>query len=138
MIRMKRLSLALVLCCLSSFAWSQGVPAPISYLSAATTNSTLVRNTTTVMKSGLFINTTATIYYLKLYDKSTAPTCGTDTPVRRIPIPFGTTSSGAGVVDIPPDGIAFALGLGFCLTGGNADNDTSSAATGVTINFTIK
>jgi hypothetical protein len=119
-------------------ARAQAVPAPLSYLSAASTNCTLVVNTGAVYKSGLFINTTATLYYLKLYDTNVVPTAGAGTPVRRIPIPFGTSSSGGGVPDNPLDGLSFRSGIGFCLTGGIADNDSSNAATGLTLNFGIK
>ena len=98
--------------------------APLKWLSAAGTNATLVRSGSTVLNTLVSINTTVALYYLKLYNKSTAPTCGTDTPLWTVPIPFGATSSGGGVV-LPTGGLIFPLGLGFCLTGGIADNDTA-------------
>jgi hypothetical protein len=109
--------------------------APVKYLSAATTNSTLVQAGRLVLNVVLPINTTTTVYYLKLYDKATAPTCGTDVPKWTIPVPFGASNSGGGVALPTANGAQFNLGLGFCLTGGIADNDTSSAATGVALNF---
>jgi len=50
---------------------------PKKYLSAATTNSNLVRAGKTAVAAIVPVNTNATTYYLKLYDKATAPVCGT-------------------------------------------------------------
>jgi hypothetical protein len=110
--------------------------APLKWLSAATTNSTLVKSGNTVLNALVPINTTVALYYLKLYNKATAPTCGTDTPLWTVPIPFGASNSGSGVA-LPTGGLQFPLGLGFCLTGGIADNDTTNAATGVAINMGV-
>lgn len=109
--------------------------APKKYLSAASTNATLVQTGRAVVYTLAAVNTTATIYYLKLYNKATAPTCGTDTPVMTIPVPAST--AGDGIVVAPTVGILFQLGLGFCLTGAIGDSDTTNAATGVAINFGV-
>lgn len=106
---------------------------PFSVLSQASNNSTLVYGENSLLKTIIVINTTATQYYLKIYNKRTAPTCGTDTPVLRIPIP--QVANGGGVVEIATEDMKFPLGIGFCLTGGLADNDNSNAATGIAINF---
>lgn len=112
--------------------------APKKYLSAASTNSTLVRAGRNLLKVVLPINTTATLYYLKFYDKATAPTCGTDVPIFVIPVPTTGTAGQGGGVSLPMDtGLQFNLGVGFCLTGGIADNDTTVAATGVAINLGV-
>lgn len=103
---------------------------PSSYLSAATTNSTLIYGNGATLSWIVVGNTTATTYYLKLYNESTAPACGTDTPFMRIPIPAGLDS-------IPIDGAQFPIGIGFCLTGALADADTTPAATGVALNFGV-
>jgi hypothetical protein len=121
--------LSISLACAQSF--------PRKYLSAATTNSTLVNAGPTLLKYLVTVNTTAALYYLKLYNKATAPTCGTDTPLWTVPVPYGASSAGGGAVMPIPDGLQFPLGLGLCLTGGIADNDTTSAATGVAINLGI-
>lgn len=109
---------------------------PLKYLSAASTNSTLVHAGPTYLNALIVVNTTTTIYYLKLYSKATAPTCGTDTPLWTIPIPYGASNAGGGVAT-PNGSLQFPLGLGFCLTSGIADTDTGSATTGVAINFGI-
>ena len=133
------------LICIIAFAAALflGVPAcaqqagPYTYQTLASTNSTLVRGSRTVIKSLLPINTTSVIYYLKFYNKATTPTCGTDTPVWVVPIPFGSGGSGGGVALTIPDGLFFNLGLGFCVTGGIANTDTTPAATGVVVNLGI-
>lgn len=67
------------------------------------------------------INAT-TPYYLKLYDKATAPTCGTDTPVARFVIPPNFSGNNG----VFPVGKKFTLGIGFCIVTGIADNDNTS------------
>lgn len=62
------------------------------------------------------------IRYLKLYDKATAPTVGTDTPKITIPI----TAGGPHVIPTDQDGILFESGLGVGATTGIADNDTGA------------
>ena len=90
------------------------------------------------IKTIVSINTTTLIYWLKLYDTSTAPTCGSGTPVQKYPIPFGAANSGGGFVIPIPDGMQFFNGIGFCLTAAQANSDTGNAATGVVLNFTVK
>lgn len=119
------------------YAATAGGCTPVHYLSAATNNSTNVKASAGQLYNNVtVINTTATLYYLKLYDKATAPTCGTDTPVQTYPVPAST--SGAGVVTPINVGMAFTTGIGFCLVAGLADNDNTSAATGVAINTCYK
>lgn len=106
------------------------------YLSAANNNSTLVKGAATAVYQVIAVNTTATLYYLKLYDKVTAPTCGTDTPVATYPLPASAT--GAALVIPRSVGLGFNSGFGFCLVGGLADNDNTNAATGIAINFDFR
>jgi len=76
-------------------------------------------------------NLAATVRYVKIYNKATAPTVGTDTPVMTIPL---VTGGGANVeYNI---GIPFSLGLGIGATTGVADNDTGApAANDVVVNI---
>lgn len=116
--------------------WTVTGATPVHYLSAASTNSTNVKASAGTVLSLTAINTTATIYYLKLYDKATAPTCNTDVPVHTLPVPASATA--AGLTVNPFLGLNFSSGIGFCLTGGIADNDNANAATGVAINLGYK
>lgn len=109
---------------------------PYHLLSTASTNSTNVKASAGTLFNIAVVNTTGVIYYLKFYDKASAPTCNSDTPVLNIPIPANTF--GAGIVVPGFIGFNFTLGIGFCLTGALADNDNTNAATGVAINLGYK
>lgn len=126
---------AIVLVIMAPLALAQDITGkPFSALSTASNNATLVYNDRAVGKNLTVINTTATQYFFKLYDKKTAPTCGTDTPVWRIPIPQNT--AGGGVVAVSLENMQFFNGIGFCLVANLADSDNTNAATGVAINMT--
>lgn len=116
--------------------WGVTGATPVHYLSAASTNSTNVKASAGTVFSVTAINTTTTIYYLKMYNKATAPTCGTDTPVHTLPVPASATA--AGLTVNPFLGLNFTAGIGFCLTGAIADADATAAATGVAINIGYK
>lgn len=114
-----------------------GGATPYHYLSTASTNSTLVSTGAHSLYEVTLINTTATLYYLRLYDATSAPTCSSGTGVvHTYPIP--ASASGAGVAVSVPFGVAFTNGLSFCLTGGIADTDNTNAATGVAVNLSYK
>ena len=110
--------------------------APKKYLSAASNNATVVYGRSSLLNMVHVENTTATIYYVKFYNKATAPTCGTDVPVLTIPAPASATG-GAPVVLAPAQGMKFGLGVGFCIVAGIADNDNTNAATGVAVNVAV-
>jgi hypothetical protein len=128
-----RFIIAAFLVCYAAVANAQQ-GSPVGYLSQANNNATIVLAGQVAVSAIVLINTTTTVYYLKLYDKATAPVCGTDIPKWRIPIPYGASNSGGGVA-IPNGGLLFYTGFGFCLTAGIADNDNTSAATGIALNF---
>ena len=74
---------------------------PFSALSAASNNSTLVYNDRALGKNLTIVNTTNTQFFFKLYDKKSAPTCGTDTPLpaaacQSCRTPFPPLSAGYG------------------------------------------
>lgn len=95
-----------------------------SKISTANNNSTNIKATAGTVYSISAGNINAAVRYLKLYDKATAPTCGTDTPVMRIPLPTG----GANVTREFPVGAAFANGIGICIVTGATDADNTSTA----------
>lgn len=123
------------LCPVAAFAQS----APLTYDSQANLNPTIVVVGKAQLRLLNPMNTTTTVYWLKFYDVSVAPTCGTTLPVKfKVPVPFGAANSGGGAVIPVPDGLQFQNGIGFCLTGAQADNDTTNAATGLVINLGVK
>ena len=75
------------------------------------------------------------VRYLKLYNKATAPTVGTDTPIATIALQPNTTYALFDLVSCMP-GAYFTLGIGYGLTTGQADNDTGALTAGdVVINI---
>lgn len=104
---------------------------PYKLISANSTNSTLVHAGTTRLASYFVSNQNASARFVKLYDKATAPTVGTDVPKWTIAIPGG---SAANLSFAEP--ILFVLGLGIGTTTGVADADTGAvAATEVVVNL---
>ncbi len=99
--------------------------------SAASTNATNCKNAAGLLYGVELINTTSTIYYLRLYKLSSSPKCSSATGfIRTIPIPHGT-GAGAGLSSFYTVGETYGTGIGFCLTGGGSSTDNTNAATGV-------
>lgn len=99
-------------------------PTPYKLNSAASTNATSVSATANTLLLGYYIsNTNSSVRYVKFYNKASAPTVGTDTPVLVLAIP----GSGAANVSFP-DGVNFTTGLAFATTTGAADSDTGAVA----------
>lgn len=128
-----------------------GPDTPVTcYVAAsASTNSTICKASQGNVYHYRLSNTTATIYYLRMYNLAVAPTCSSATGfVESIPIPAST--SGAGRSDGQPNGQSLtavatastsastAAGIGFCITGGAANTDNTNAATGVFVTLEIK
>jgi hypothetical protein len=113
-------------------AGTPAVPAtPYFVNSAASTNGALILTGTSGLQAFYATNTGAAAAFVKLYNKATAPTVGTDVPEMIIPVPAAV--GGVPGVAAPPigfNGFRFALGLGIAITGGAADNDTTAVAAG--------
>lgn len=67
-------------------------------------------------------NAAAAARYLKVYDKASAPTVGTDTPKMTITLPATT----AFAIMMPERGVLFPTGLAYAMTVNAADNDTTA------------
>lgn len=104
--------------------WLRGGLTPSQTISAASTNSTNVKASAGVVGLVTVSNINAAARYLKLYNKATAPTVGTDTPVQTYLIPASSVQH----IPIPEKGIAFSLGIGFGLTTGVAASDTGAVS----------
>lgn len=105
----------------------------VKYLSTASNNQTLVATGGRALFDITVFNTNAATAYLKFYNKVTAPTCGTDTPIAVIPLVQNIPVNSTSIV-----GRLFNLGLGFCIVAGIADNDNTNATTGIVTNITYK
>jgi hypothetical protein len=111
--------------------------APCFLSSAATTNATNCKASAGNVYGFRAVNTTSTLYYLRMYNTAAAPTCSSATGfVETIPIPASTT--GAGVVSMPSVPVGYATGISFCLTAGSSSTDNTAAATGVFLTVIYK
>ena len=107
-------------------AGTPAVPATAFFVnSAATTNGALILTGTSGLQA-FFASNTGTEAFVKLYNKATAPTVGTDVPEMVIRVPAN------GQVELTPgfNGYRFPLGLGIAITGLAADADTTAVAAG--------
>lgn len=108
------------------------VPAtPYFVNSAASTNGALILTGTSGLSAFYATNEDASVAYVKLYNKATAPTVGTDIPEMTIPVP-AAASGVPGVANpfIGFHGFRFALGLGIAITRNAAHTDTTAVGAG--------
>lgn len=108
------------------------VPATPYFLnSAATTNGALILTGTSNVSSFYATNEGATAAYIKLYNKATAPTVGTDVPEMTIPVPAAVSGMpGVATIPIGFHGFRFALGLGIAITRNAVHTDTTAIGAG--------
>ncbi len=117
---------------------------PYSFISTASANLTSVTAAPSTLCSLTVINPGATLQYVRLYNKASAPdpsncSANSDCAVIYIPIPAASDSLGAGVtIPLPPAGWAFSLGIGFSISGAACTVQTTcvdetSALAGTTI-----
>jgi len=100
---------------------------------AANTNPTLVKASAGRVYKIQGYNAAAAVRYLKLYNKATAPSVGTDTPV----ITLALQPSAAFALDFANIGFYFATGIGFGLTVASADNDTTALTAGDIVGMNV-
>jgi hypothetical protein len=113
-------------------AGTPAIPAtPYFVNSAATTNGALVLTGTSGLCALWASNIGATAAFVKLYNKATAPTVGTDVPEMIIPV-AAAVGGFPGIAEISPgfNAYRFPLGLGIAITGAVADSDTTAVAAG--------
>lgn len=106
--------------------WSPG-----NVISAATTNTGTIKTSPGQLGSVIVINNGASWAYVKLFNKASAPTLGTDTPVHTIGVP-----PGGGASYPVPAGVLFTTGIAYAITGGIALTDaTAISANSVAFNY---
>lgn len=101
---------------------------PYQYISLASTNATVVKATGGVVTSVVANNINAAVRYLKFYDKATAPTVGTDTPVHTIAMPAASVQN---ITFAYP--LGFTNGIAFAITSGVAVADTGAVSANETV-----
>lgn len=95
-------------------------------ISAASTNATSLKASAGTLHQLYAVNLNAAVRYLKFYNKASAPTVGTDTPVATFPIPASATGAGFQINFDP--GFDFSTGIAYATTTGVADSDTAAVA----------
>lgn len=95
--------------------------------SAATTNATSVKASAGRITSCVATNNGAAVCFLKLYNKASAPTVGTDVPALVISIPANGVPA---EVPCGPLGLQFSTGIAYALTNLIADADTTAVVAG--------
>jgi len=103
-----------------------------SLTTAATTNAAVVKSSAANLFDLTLSNPTATAVVVKLYDKATAPTVGTDIPKVTIPVPAGAMVP----VQFGQNGKRFTSGIGIAVTANAAATDTAAAVAGVQVHGT--
>ena len=109
-------------------------PAGTTYnvVTTASTNSAVVKATAGMLYEITISNPTATAAYVKLYNKATAPTVGTDVPVFTQAVAAGATVA----LSFGQVGKRFATGIGIACTAAAAATDTGVSVAGIQINAT--
>jgi hypothetical protein len=93
-----------------------------------TTNATLVKAAPATLYGYSLHNSAAAAVHVKVYDKTSAPTVGTDAPWFTISIPANQSTT------IPlPDGLPSSRGFGWAATTGAADSDTGALVAADTV-----
>jgi len=92
--------------------------------SSASTNATLVKNAPGDLRAVFGHNASASLLFLKLYNKASLPTVGTDSPALSLALPPSSSFS------FDFSGHYFSAGIGFALTAGAADGDTAAIGAG--------
>lgn len=101
-------------------------------VSAASTNAASVKASAGNLFEITASNVTATATFVKLYNKASAPTVGTDVPVLTISVPANTTVA----MQFGSQGKRFATGIALAVTAAAAATDTAAAVAGVQLNAT--
>jgi len=118
-------------------ATTSGGYTPFKLISAASTNATSIKASAGQVGFLYATNVNAAPMFVKLYNKASAPTVGTDTPVLTLLIPGNATGSG-GTFSLST-GVAFSTGIGLAITGVVTDADaTAVAANEIVVNLGYK
>jgi len=102
---------------------TSGGPSIHRRISDASTNAQSVKATPGQIWEIVATNSNGSVRYLKLYDKASAPTVGTDVPKCTYMLP-----AGGGVHLKFVRGVPFTIGIASAMTTGAADSDTAAVA----------
>lgn len=94
---------------------------------AGSTNATSLKASAGVLLTYSAINNATAARFLKFYNKASAPTVGTDTPLFTIPL---APDQGGANLDMPSGGIPFSTGIAYAMTLNEGDSDTNAVTAG--------
>jgi hypothetical protein len=121
-----------------SRAAATGGYTPGKLISAASTNATSVKGSAGTLGFVSIQNLNAAARYVKFYNKASAPTVGSDTPLLVLMVPGNTAGAGNNPM-IPTQGLAFSTGIAFATTTGITDADTGAVGVNeIVINYGYK
>jgi hypothetical protein len=119
-------------------AHTAGGATPYHLVSAASTNATSVKASAGQIYMITASNVNAAPRYLKLYNKASAPSVGSDTPVHTFIIPGNTDGAGTNI-PVPACGLEFTTGIALALTTEATDaGSTGVAANEIVVNLATK
>lgn len=98
-------------------------------ISAASTNAGFIKAAAGNLFELSVFNPTAALIYLKLYNKASAPTVGTDVPLITIPVPINGFVS----PEFGPMGKRFTVGIAIAITAGPLATDAVAVAAGAQV-----
>jgi hypothetical protein len=104
---------------------------------AASTNATSVKASAGNVFNIVGTQTNAAARYLKLYNKASAPTVGTDTPIWTFYLPPTAVGGGLFTLDFGAQPLYFSTGIAYALTTAAADADTGALSAGDVIAMNI-
>lgn len=96
-------------------------------ISAGSTNATSVVANAATIKFLTASNINASPRYLKIYNKASAPTVGSDTPVHTYLLPGNTAGAGTNL-PLPDGGLYLGTGFALAITTGATDADTGAVS----------
>lgn len=102
-----------------------------SAVTAASTNAANIKNSAGVVFELTVANVTAATIYVKLYNKASAPTVGTDVPLVTIPVVAGAVYAAEYGI-----GKRFATGIAIAVTAAAPATDTAVVTAGAQISIT--
>ena len=94
-------------------------------LSAASTNASNIKGSAGNIYGWSIQNSTTSTRYVKLYNKASAPTVGTDTPVMTLLIPGATAGAGN---NLSTTNIIFSIGIALATTVNPSDSDSTAVS----------
>lgn len=111
------------------YVGSTTAPSAFSTIAAATTNATSVKTSAGLLYSVSISNPTSSPVFLKVYNKASAPTVGTDVPVLTIPI----AANGYAIEEFGANGMRLATGIAWALTGAMIATDATAVTAGAQV-----